>query len=218
MRVTHDDHYLITAGKDGVIIVYEIRDKEIRGIKLRDGISKYADEILITKGDLDDLRNKKQGEETSLQDAKQRDTGIQLNSRDETIKQLREQLLSGTQNDKAKYEELLDAKKKAEQEHIDHLNFLKDTFETEIQELESTHQKNIMTEVGKYDELKRQLEENNAKYESAIEQLKMQHNLEMKEIEYSRIFYFFFTNDFFHSQIANCTRQKSKKNKQQKLV
>lgn len=184
MRVTHDDHYLITAGKDGVIIVYEIRDKEIRGIKLRDGISKYADEILITKGDLDDLRNKKQGEETSLQDAKQRDTGIQLNSRDETIKQLREQLLSGTQNDKAKYEELLDAKKKAEQEHIDHLNFLKDTFETEIQELESTHQKNIMTEVGKYDELKRQLEENNAKYESAIEQLKMQHNLEMKEIEY----------------------------------
>ena len=183
MRVTHDDHYLITAGKDGVIIVYEIRDKEIRGIKLRDGISKYADEILIAKADLDDLKNKKQGEETSLQDAKQRDTGIQLNSRDETIKQLREQLLSGTQNDKAKYEELLDAKKKAEQEHIDHLNFLKDTNENEIQELEQTHQKNILTEVSKYEELKRQLEENNAKYEGAIEQLKMQHNLEMKEIE-----------------------------------
>ena len=184
MRVTHDDHFLVTAGKDGVIIVYEIKDKEVRGgAKILTGISKYADEILVTKDDIKDLKSKKQGEQTSLHDARQRDTGIQLNSRDETIKQLREQLLSGTQNDKAKYEELLDAKKKAEQEHIDHLAFLRDTNDTEIQELESTHQKNIMTEVGKYDELKRQLEENNGKYEGAIEQLKMQHNVEMKEIE-----------------------------------
>ena len=76
MRVTHDDHYLITAGRDGVIIVYEIRDKEIRGIKLRDGISKHADEILITKSDLDELKGKKEQEKTALQEAQQKDTGI----------------------------------------------------------------------------------------------------------------------------------------------
>lgn len=203
MRVTHDDHYLVTVGKDGVILVYEIRDKEIRGIKLRDGISKYADEILITKSDLDDLRGKKEQEKTALQEAQQKDTGIQLNTRDETIKQLREQLLSGTQNDKAKYEQLQDAKKKAEQEHVDHINFLKDTFETEIQELESTHQKSIMAEVAKYEELKRQLEDNNKKYEGSVQHLKMDHNKDMKRIEYPIFVNLLLTNHFLNFLVIN---------------
>ena len=28
MRVTNDDHYIITAGKDGCVMLFEIKDKE----------------------------------------------------------------------------------------------------------------------------------------------------------------------------------------------
>lgn len=59
LRVTSDDQYLISAGKDGAIIVYEIKDKDARGLKLKEGFSKPADEILVTRSDLDDLKTTK---------------------------------------------------------------------------------------------------------------------------------------------------------------
>lgn len=37
MRITADDQYLITAGRDGVIIVFEIKDKDARGQKNKEG-------------------------------------------------------------------------------------------------------------------------------------------------------------------------------------
>ncbi len=57
MRVTSDDQYLITAGRDGTIIIYEIKDKDARGLKLKEGFSRPADEILVTRSDLDDLKS-----------------------------------------------------------------------------------------------------------------------------------------------------------------
>ena len=56
MRTTPDDTHLVTAGRDGCIMFFEIKDKEARGVKLREGFIGDADEILITKGDLEDLK------------------------------------------------------------------------------------------------------------------------------------------------------------------
>lgn len=40
MKVTVDDQHLVTCGKDGVINVFEVKDKEIRTIKKdKDGYS-----------------------------------------------------------------------------------------------------------------------------------------------------------------------------------
>ena len=54
MMVTHDDMNLITAGVDGTIIIYEIRDKEARGMKLsmREGFPQFSDEVLVTKDEM----------------------------------------------------------------------------------------------------------------------------------------------------------------------
>lgn len=59
MRTTYDDQYLITAGRDGCIMFFEIKDKEARGAKLREGFTGEPDEILITKGDLEDIKTQK---------------------------------------------------------------------------------------------------------------------------------------------------------------
>ncbi len=37
LRMTYDDHFLISAGNDGCLIVFEIKDKDARGMKLKDG-------------------------------------------------------------------------------------------------------------------------------------------------------------------------------------
>jgi hypothetical protein len=55
LSVTSDDKYLITAGKDGALMVFEIRDREARSDKLRE-VLPISNEILITKTDMDTLK------------------------------------------------------------------------------------------------------------------------------------------------------------------
>jgi cilia- and flagella-associated protein 57 len=49
MRITNDDKFLITAGRDGCVLVYEIKDKDARDGKYKEGYSKASDEILVTR-------------------------------------------------------------------------------------------------------------------------------------------------------------------------
>jgi len=53
MKITYTDEYAITGSEDGSIVVWRIQDKEGRSIK-RDKEFGYADEILITKSDLEE--------------------------------------------------------------------------------------------------------------------------------------------------------------------
>ena len=63
MEVTNDDLHLITAGRDGCIIIYEIKDKEARGgLRRNEGYPDFSDEVLVTKEEIQqietDLKNK----------------------------------------------------------------------------------------------------------------------------------------------------------------
>ena len=52
MRISFDDQYLITVSEDCCLFVYKITDKEGRGKRERD--IPYAEEVLITKSDLEE--------------------------------------------------------------------------------------------------------------------------------------------------------------------
>ena len=52
MRISYDDQYLITVSEDCCLFVYKITDKEGRGKRERD--IPYAEEVLITKSDLEE--------------------------------------------------------------------------------------------------------------------------------------------------------------------
>lgn len=49
MKITSDDKFLITAGKDGCVMVFEIKDKDARDGKFKDGYSSHSNEILVTR-------------------------------------------------------------------------------------------------------------------------------------------------------------------------
>lgn len=53
MKITLDDQYLITVAEDASILLWKIQDKEGRGLK-RDKEVGWAEEILITKSDLEE--------------------------------------------------------------------------------------------------------------------------------------------------------------------
>ena len=51
--MSYDDQYLFSAGDDGSMFVFRVQDKDARGLK-RDRDLSYAEEILITKSDLEE--------------------------------------------------------------------------------------------------------------------------------------------------------------------
>ena len=53
MKITYDDQFLITVSEDACVLIWKIQDKEGRGMK-RDKEVGYAEEILITKSDLEE--------------------------------------------------------------------------------------------------------------------------------------------------------------------
>ena len=53
MKISHDDQYLTTVAEDASIILWKIQDKDGRGLK-RDKDFGWAEEILITKSDLEE--------------------------------------------------------------------------------------------------------------------------------------------------------------------
>ncbi|EQC42234.1 hypothetical protein SDRG_01070 [Saprolegnia diclina VS20] len=55
MRISFDDLYLLVCGEDGVVCIFEIRDKEGRA-RAKDGRENtvFAEEILVTKSDLEE--------------------------------------------------------------------------------------------------------------------------------------------------------------------
>ena len=53
MRMSFDDQYLFTVGEDSSLFIYKATDKEGRGLKREKEIV-YAEEILITKSDLEE--------------------------------------------------------------------------------------------------------------------------------------------------------------------
>ena len=53
MCISYDDQFLISVGEDGTIFSFRIIDKEGRMLK-RERDSNYAEEILITRSDLEE--------------------------------------------------------------------------------------------------------------------------------------------------------------------
>jgi len=53
MKMTYDDQYLITISEDSCVMIWKVQDREGRNLKREKEIL-YAEEILITKTDLED--------------------------------------------------------------------------------------------------------------------------------------------------------------------
>jgi len=95
MMVTHDDMNLITAGVDGTIVIFEIRDKEARGTKLsmREGFPKFSDEVLVTKDEMTQLETDQKARKREKEEEEQiTNQGPNLESEDAQLRQLREEL------------------------------------------------------------------------------------------------------------------------------
>ena len=61
MAFSMDDRFLFTAGEDGSLYFFRIQDKESRGLQTSKRDVEYADEIVITKTELQEKVKKEIG-------------------------------------------------------------------------------------------------------------------------------------------------------------
>lgn len=196
MKVTHDDQYLVTAGKDGCICVFDIKDKEgndnfifrlsniiiARGLRLREGFSNYANELVVTKKELEDMRNEKD----SLKGKKSEDNYSQQSEvaeKDEIIKQLREKQRTLIESEQMKYANLQNTMKETEQKNIETIEARKKEYETELLELESHHQEETVKKVSTIEKHKKEQEKRREEYKKKISEMIDEHNREMRKQE-----------------------------------
>lgn len=74
MRISYDNNYLFTAGRDGTLMILDIKDRDPRGglVKQRDAASMIppSEEILTEKSEIADFETQKQSLKTELENHK----------------------------------------------------------------------------------------------------------------------------------------------------
>jgi len=174
MKITFNDEYMITGADDGSIILWKIQDKEGRSIK-RDKETTYAEEILITKTDLEEknaLNKELQNRVKELKSENEYQMRLKELSNSDKIKELTEKFIQEMESLKTKNQVLKTEKDKADSNHEYQFAELLEKNNKELQELESTNNQKLMVEYEKYQDL-----------QSKTQKIQEDHERQLSEME-----------------------------------
>ena len=184
LRVTHDDAYLFSVSEDSTVFICDVRDKEGRGAKRDKEIVAFAEEILVTKSDLEEKTQsmaelKQKVEELTMQNE------YQLRLKDlnytEKIKEATDKFNAELDGDKKNYELLLQSKNDMEMEYEEKIKQLEERHQQQLQALEAQYQQKIMTEVERYTQLVAEKDLMNEKWEEQLAAQREEHERLMQE-------------------------------------
>ncbi|XP_041912329.1 cilia- and flagella-associated protein 57-like isoform X1 [Alosa sapidissima] len=155
MVITFDDQYLLSVSKDGCLITWKLIDKEGRGLK-RDKELCYAEEILITKTDLEEKNQIILELRTRMEELKM-ENDYQLRLKDmnynDKMKDLTETFNHQMESLNTKIQILKTEKGQLEAKHQEVMTDSQKKHSKEVQDLESTSSKKLLLEYEKYKEL-----------------------------------------------------------------
>uniref|UniRef100_A0A4W4FFW9 EML-like second beta-propeller domain-containing protein n=1 Tax=Electrophorus electricus TaxID=8005 RepID=A0A4W4FFW9_ELEEL len=185
MAITFDDQYLLSASEDGCLLIWKIIDKEGRGLK-RDKEIIYAEEILITKSDLEEKNHFMLELKTRVKELKV-ENEYQLRVKDmnynEKIKELSEKFIQQIESLKTKNQMLKTEKEKQEVSHQEALNEVMEKHSKELQDLESTNNQKLMLEYEKHQELQLKSQRMQESYEEKLQELEVARHRALEDMQ-----------------------------------
>uniref|UniRef100_H2ZKC8 Cilia- and flagella-associated protein 57 n=1 Tax=Ciona savignyi TaxID=51511 RepID=H2ZKC8_CIOSA len=188
MKITYDDQYLVTVSEDACLMIWRVSDKEGRGVK-HDREVPYAEEILITKSDLEEKVGKADMSHCQVEELKM-ENEYQLRLKDmnynEKIKELTEKFIQEMEALKTKNQVLKTEKEKEVAKHEEELAEVVDKHSKDMQDLvlnntcklqplqfkthvESTNNQKLMLEYEKYQELQAKSQRMQEDYERQLQ-------------------------------------------------
>lgn len=170
IKMSYDDQYLFSAGDDGSLFVFRVQDKDARGLK-RDRDISYAEEILITKSDLEE-KNAQISELKTRVDELKMENEYQLRLKDmshtEKLREVSEGFVNERDNLLSKYETLTMEKEKEAVKHEDDMHAVIEKHNKELQEIENANNQKLMAEYEKYQELQARSQKLQEDYERQL--------------------------------------------------
>ncbi|KAI9351164.1 WD repeat-containing protein 65-like protein [Zopfochytrium polystomum] len=160
-KISYDDQYLFSVADDGCLFMYKIADKDDRSIKRDRGSkrnqgSEFADEILITKSDLEEKTVLMSELQRSLEELKL-EHEYQLRLKDmnfnEKLKEITEKYSQEIEALKISTSVLRTEKDKEEVRHEEELQALKSRQMNELHDVEAKYNQNLMEEYEKFQAL-----------------------------------------------------------------
>ncbi|KAJ3163963.1 Cilia- and flagella-associated protein 57 [Geranomyces variabilis] len=152
MRVSYDDQYLFTVSEDGILYSFAISEKEERGLK-KERLNLYADEVLITKSDLEEKTIQASELARSLEEL-QIEHEYQLRLRDmnfnEKLKEMTERFMDQLDMLKKTTSSLRLDKEKLEIMHEEAISRAVDKHAAELHDREAMYSQQLMAEYDKY--------------------------------------------------------------------
>eukprot|EP00899_Mesostigma_viride_P000129 jgi/Mesvir1/10116/Mv16834-RA.2 len=157
MRVSYDDALLFCVTEDSCLFMFDIRDKEVaRGARREKEAILFAEEVLVTKSDLEEKRARMQELETQVNEITMQNE-YQLRLKDlnlnEKVKDITDKFTHELDADKMKFELLLQEKNEMEIEYEEKLKQVEEKHMQQMQSLEAQYQQKIMAEVERYQQL-----------------------------------------------------------------
>ncbi|KAJ3074808.1 Cilia- and flagella-associated protein 57 [Podochytrium sp. JEL0797] len=175
LRVSYDDTHLFSTSDDGCVYVFRIADKEGRGLK-REREVVFADEILVTKSDLEEKNQMMNELKTRVEELKM-ENEYQLRLKDmnfnEKVKEVTEKFMQEIEALKITSTVLRTDKEKEEVRHEEEIVEERERHSRELLDLETIHNSKLMTEYDKFQELQTRTAELQLQWERQMRDMQL---------------------------------------------
>lgn len=184
MRISNDDQYLFSVGDDGCLFTYKIREKDLRGgHKPKEAL--WADEILITKSDLEEKNQTLDEKNTQVEELKMSNE-YQMRLKEMNYKDQLKEL-------QAKFEQEIEAlnvrlhmlqaeKDREEQRHDTEVTDVKEIQQKELQDKENEHNQKLLDQYEKYEKLQRKSQEMQERCERQLDELEKEKTRALEDL------------------------------------
>ena len=185
LSVTFDDGTLFSTAEDSVVYIFDVRDKEGRLARREKDTVTFADEILVTRSDLEEKTQSMQELKTKVEELTMQNE-YQLRLKDlnftEKMKEVTDSYQAEVEEARKSYEALLSSRNEMEMEYEERLKSLENKHAQHILALESQYQQKIITEVERYQQLETAKQAEREKWEEKLSTTISQHESNMREL------------------------------------
>lgn len=192
MRISFDNNFLFTAGRDGTLIIHDIKDRDPRGgVIKRDfgGVLNFSEEILTEKQEMEEFETVREQLETQLQAFKDPassgvDNKMGSNELDSIIQSLNEDRSERAITARNQYDQLLNKKQDLEESYEKQLKLLLEQQHEELEARKTEYNEKMLSDAALYTDLQKQQMTDRAAFENAQQKIQEEHtstcNINMK--------------------------------------
>jgi hypothetical protein len=184
MRISFDNNNLFTVGKDGCLIIHDVKDRDPKGkTSQREGLQ-ISDEILTEKTEIDGYVQEKEQRENELsgQSNESFEKVMNIKKLDDKINKLQEDLSSHQLTHRGKYDSLNENKRDREAFFEEQIRNLAEAHQQELEENRNKYSQTMLEDAAKFQELTAKKEEEARNFEETIADVIETHNLNVNQI------------------------------------